>query len=133
LQWLKDDLARNEKPACLFSHIPLLSVGPFNSPGFVKDDHYRVPDTWLHANAMPLIELLRANRVRLCVSGHLHMVDRVDFLGISFVCNGSVCGRWWGGPYAQFPEGFGVFDLRPDGTFDYAYETFGWDAAKNKT
>jgi predicted MPP superfamily phosphohydrolase len=131
--WLKADLAANTKPVCVFSHIPLLSVAPFNSAGFVKEDHYRIPDTWLHANAMPLIELLRANRVKLCVSGHLHLVDRVEFLGVTFVCNGSVCGRWWGGPYAQFPEGFGVFDLRPDGSFDYRYETFGWDAAKHKT
>ncbi len=26
------------------------------------------------------------------------------------------------------PEGFGVFDLRPDGGFDYRYETYGWRA-----
>jgi hypothetical protein len=26
------------------------------------------------------------------------------------------------------PEGFGVLDLRPDGTFDHRYETYGWTA-----
>jgi hypothetical protein len=24
------------------------------------------------------------------------------------------------------PEGFGVFDCRPDGSFDFRYESFGW-------
>jgi Icc protein len=110
-----------------------MSVAPFNSPGFVKEDHYRIPDTWMHGNVMPLIELLRKHRVKLCLSGHLHMVDRVEFLGITFICNGSVCGRWWGGPYAQFPEGFGVIDLFADGTFNYEYRTFGWDASQHQT
>jgi Icc protein len=133
LTWLKADLAANRKPVCLFSHMPLLSIAPFTAGGFAKEDHYRIPYTWMHGRVMPLIDLLWVNNVKLCVSGHLHMVDRIDFLGMTFICNGSICGRWWGGPFNQFAEGFGVFDLFPDGTFNYEYRAFGWDAAKHQS
>lgn len=61
------------------------------------------------------------------------MVDRVEFRGMTFICNGSLSGYWWGGPYKGFPEGYGIFDLHGDGTFDYRYQTFGWDAAVHRT
>lgn len=32
------------------------------------------------------------------------------------------------GPRFGFPEGFGVFDCKPDGTFDFAYQAYGWKA-----
>lgn len=124
------DLAANDKPVCLFSHIPILTVCAFRPPGHMKDTYYWVPDTWMHANAVPLIHLLAKFGVKLCISGHLHMVDRVDFLGVTFICNGSVCGRWWNGPYEEFAEGFGVFDLFNDGTFEHRYVPMGWQAEK---
>ncbi len=127
-RWLEADLLANTKPVCLFSHIPLMAACVFEARGHLRDDYWHIPYAWLHRDVMPLIDLLRGHGVRLCISGHIHMVDRVDFMGLTFICNGSVCGRWWNGPYHECPEGFGIFDLYDDGTFDHHYQTFGWDA-----
>lgn len=126
MEWLKGDLAANKSPVCLLTHIPLLAACVFRPKGHVRDDHWHVPDAWMHRDSMPLIMLLRQHNVKLCISGHAHMLDRVDFLGISFVCDGSICGRWWNGPYEEFAEGFGVFDLYADGTFAHQYHAYEW-------
>ena len=42
--------------------------------------------------------------------------------------DGAVSGSWWKGPLQGVPEGFGVVDLRPDGTFEHRYEAYGWKA-----
>ena len=36
----------------------------------------------------------------------------------------------WRGPDVDTEEGFAVIDCRPDGTFDYRYHEYGWDAWK---
>jgi hypothetical protein len=58
------------------------------------------------------------------------MVDRVDYRGHTFICDGAVSGNWWKGPRLSFPEGYGLFDLYPDGRFEHRYVTYGWDATK---
>ena len=45
--------------------------------------------------------------------------------------DGAVSGNWWKGHFHEFAEGYGVFDLFPDGTFEHQYVTYGWEAKKN--
>jgi len=45
---------------------------------------------------------------------------------VTYICDGALCAGWWGGDWAQCDEGYGLFDLRPDGSFDYEYVPFGW-------
>jgi Icc protein len=68
--------------------------------------------------------------VKLCISGHVHLQDRVDYLGMSFVCDGAVSGNWWGGAHQECHEGFGVFDLYENGTFAHQYIDYGWTPPK---
>ena len=68
--------------------------------------------------------------VKLAVSGHLHLNERIDYAGVSYLCNGAVSGGWWKGPHLEFPEGYGVIDIHPDGTFEHQYVTYGWVAEK---
>ena len=75
----------------------------------------------------PLLELLRPYNVRLALSGHIHLVDRVDYRGISFLCNGSVCGNWWQGPHQGTPEGYAVIDAWGDGSFQSRYIAYAED------
>src|SRR5690606_19095482 len=124
LAWLTADLQANRKPVCFFSHIPLMAACAFNFHKHVTPGFWKIPDCWVHRNAMPLIALLREHNVKLCLSGHLHMVDRIDFLGMTFICNGSVCGRWWNGPYQEFAEGYGLIDLYDDGSFEHQYVAY---------
>ena len=134
-EWLIADLKANAaaggggKPVCVASHIPLLAACVFfDGDDRVRADFWHVPDAWMHRDVKPLLDLLRRGNVKLCLSGHIHLVDRVDYLGMTFLCNGAVSGGWWKGPNQEFAEGYGVLDLWPDGTFRHDYVTYGWKA-----
>jgi hypothetical protein len=75
-----------------------------------------------------LVETAKAGNVRAFISGHLHLVERLELLGQTFICSGSASGHPWNGPRLGTPEGFGVFDCRADGTFDFHYQSHGWKA-----
>jgi hypothetical protein len=66
--------------------------------------------------------------VKVCLSGHIHLVDRVDYLGVSYLCNGAVSGAWWKGPNQEFGNGYAIVDLFPDGAFTSTYHQFDWRA-----
>jgi 3',5'-cyclic-AMP phosphodiesterase len=55
-------------------------------------------------------------------------VDRVDYNGVSYLCNGAVCGSWWKGRHHDCDEGYAVLDLYDDGSFDCEYMKYGWKA-----
>ena len=129
--WLARDLAgAGGRPVVVTTHISLVAACVLLQPErFDEKSHsYRASDGIMHANVHPLIELMRKHNVRLCLSGHMHMIDRVEFRGITFVCDGAVSGNWWKGPHLEFPEGYGVIDLYADGTFQHQYVTYGWVA-----
>jgi 3',5'-cyclic-AMP phosphodiesterase len=130
-EWLKGDLAaaRRETPVAVFSHIPLLSACVFfDGEDRVGPTAWNVPDSYMHRDTPALLDLFATHNVRLLVSGHIHLVDRVEYRGMTFICDGAVCGNWWRGPRQQFPEGYGVIDLYPDGRFEHRYATYGWKA-----
>jgi 3',5'-cyclic AMP phosphodiesterase CpdA len=135
-QWLETDLRANVsaaqvKPVCVLSHIPLLSVcAPlfcYENREFPSVD-YRMMHNLVHNNPAPLLKLLAAGNVRLAISGHIHLLDCFQHMGIDFVCDGAICANWWKGPFQEVPEGYGLFDLYPDGTFEHQYLTYGWTA-----
>ena len=64
--------------------------------------------------------MFKGHNVRLLASGHIHLVDRVEYLGMTFVCDGAVSGAWWNGANQEFTEGRGVIDLWHDGSFEHA-------------
>lgn len=130
-EWLRADLAASPLPKVVMTHIPLLSVSAIFDGGRDSDGpKHNLPDSDMHHNVRPLLKLLAAHNVKLCLSGHIHQVDRVEYLGITFCCNGAVCGDWWHGPYLEFPEGYALVDLYADGTFDNRYVTYGWKAPR---
>jgi 3',5'-cyclic AMP phosphodiesterase CpdA len=125
LEWLRGDLAAagRHMPVCIVSHIPLLSACVFfdAATSHGGGEGYRVHHSCMHNDVGPLLELLRTYNVRLALSGHIHLIDRVDYRGIRFACNGSICGNWWQGRAPGFDEGYGVIDVWPDGTFRQEY------------
>ncbi|MGQ9650788.1 MAG: hypothetical protein ACUVXJ_11815 [Phycisphaerae bacterium] len=68
--------------------------------------------------------------MKVCLSGHVHLIDRVDYLGVSYLCNGAVCGGWWEGPYQECDAGYALVDLYDDGSFEKRYVQFGWKPIK---
>jgi len=114
-------------PVLVFSHIPILSAAAFLDGESEKSGNWRVPGAWMHIDVRRIKDLfLKHPQVRLCLSGHLHLVDQVLYNGVAYCCNGAVCGSWWEGDNQECDEGYGVVDLFSDGSFENRYVGFGW-------
>jgi Icc protein len=127
--WLAADLAATPAttPVLLFSHIPLLTVTSFTDLKPNEAGDWVVPGSWMHQDFGRLAALFRKHpNVKLCLSGHMHLVDRVDFQDVTYLCSGAVSGNWWKGAYHDCPAGFGVIDLFNDGTHASEYVNYGW-------
>lgn len=131
MEWLKADLEKTGKdtPVCFVSHIPVLSVGIFFFDNKIEDKNRLISNALLHCDTADVMKLIKPYRnVKLLMSGHLHLVDRCDYDGRTYLCNGAVSGAWWKGPHQQFAEGYGIVDFYPDGSFENQYATYGWKA-----
>lgn len=124
-QWLKNTLAMIKKPVCIISHIPILSAAAFLDGDNVVKGEWQVPGGWMHLDSKELVNLFAEHpQVKLCLSGHLHLHDKVVYNNVSYMCCGAVSGNWWKGNYQQTPPGYGVVDINPDGTFDARFTPY---------
>jgi 3',5'-cyclic AMP phosphodiesterase CpdA len=122
--WLETELARDaQKPAVVVCHIPILTVTVF---GNATDDAYRIATSSMCRDVLKLVELFAKNNVRLALSGHIHQLDRIDYRGVTFICDGAVSGAWWKGAHKGFEEGFGILDVTADGALRHQYHDYGW-------
>lgn len=135
LDWLERELrdaaAHPKTPICILSHIPIMAATALIWADQDKRGDYTVTGDLIHQDARTLINLFsRHSNVKLCLSGHLHHVDRVDYNGVTYLCNGAVSGNWWKGRHKHCDEGYALIDLYDDGSFESRYVTYGWKAAK---
>lgn len=133
--WLEGDLAlvKPGTPTMIVSHAPILTVTVILGDADKKTLKREVSGGLMHADSPRLRALFaRYPNIRLCLSGHIHRLDRVDFQGITYFCNGAVSGSWWKGPNAEATEGYALVDLYDDGTFVNQYVPYGWVAEKSK-
>ncbi len=126
--WLKKEIESVDAktPILIVSHIPILSAAVFYDGDNAKDD-WVVPRAWMHIDSGRIKDLFigRPN-VRLCLSGHVHLRDRVVYNDVTYLCGGGVaCGVWDGG-YHQCRPGYTVLDLYDDGSFEDQYLDFAW-------
>ena len=119
-------------PALVFSHVPAVTATEFfDGRAQVKDDQWTLATGRMADNPSELLKAAGDTSVRTYVSGHIHDVDDIRVAGARFICSGSVSGQQWTGPKLPRPgceEGVGLFDCRPDGSFDYTYHDYGWEA-----
>lgn len=127
LEWLAADLAATRKPTLVMSHIPLLSVTALVGSYDDKTGDWTVGGNVMTKDLRAVQAIFEKNpHVKIALSGHTHMVDRVDYKGVSYICGGAVCGNWWKGPNAGFAPGYTIYNLHSDGTFDAEYLAWGW-------
>ncbi|MFO0859560.1 MAG: metallophosphoesterase [Phycisphaerales bacterium] len=132
LDWLRSDLAASANvPTVIVSHAPIMSVANY----FDKDDNewatdgpdLKISAKRMHVDCRELEALFLAHKhVKLCLSGHLHLLDTCVYNDITYICDGAVSGAKWKGRKRQTPEGYGLIDLYEDGSFSHQYMTFGW-------
>jgi hypothetical protein len=66
--------------------------------------------------------------IKACLSGHIHLIDHVNYLGVDYYCNGAVCGSWWMGNHQQFPPAFTIQNFYTDGSTDREVHYYDWKA-----
>ena len=82
----------------------------------LKDGYWELPGAWMHTDTKELKELFyQYPNVKAALSGHIHLADLVEYLGVKYLCNGAVCGKWWMGKYHEFGPAFAVVDFFDDG------------------
>jgi 3',5'-cyclic-AMP phosphodiesterase len=120
--WLKNELENTGKtmPVMVMSHIPILTALLM-----IEDD---IINKWtmlggdMHTDTAKIINLFyQYPNVKLCLSGHLHMRDKVVYNNVTYLCNGAVSGAWWEGNRRETAPGYGLIDLFDDGSFEEQY------------
>jgi 3',5'-cyclic AMP phosphodiesterase CpdA len=134
--WLERELASTKsarKPVLIGSHVPIVSPAVWLDPGRISGtpDAPAVAVRRVHVDVKRIGALFAKNpQVKLCISGHLHEIDRADFMGVTYLNNPAVCGDWWKGLHrGVFGEMYTMLDLHPDGTFDLERVDYGWTPA----
>lgn len=120
--WLENELKNTplEKFICIVSHIPIIS---FCAAMFFEKNEpngdFKIIRALLHVDNRRIKALFKQyNNIKVCLSGHIHLQDEVEYLGIKYFCNGAVSGNWWNGAFQEFAPAFALFDFYNDGTVE---------------
>ncbi len=120
--WLENELkqAPSTLPVLIMSHIPILTA-----TNLIEDD---TVNKWvmlggdMHTDNSKLINLFyRHPNVKLCLSGHIHLREKLVYNNVTYICDGAVSGGWWEGNRRETFPGYGLIDLYADGSFDEQY------------
>lgn len=128
MSWLEEDLKNTpaSTPIMVVSHIPILSASVFLDDYKIRSGKFNIPATWMHTDIKEIMQLFsRHQNIKLCLSGHIHLFDHVEYNNISFFCNGAVSGDWWRNmTYHETKAGYAIVDLFDDGSFINQYTTY---------
>lgn len=124
MNWLKEDLASvdRQKHILVMSHYPIFAAICQWEGG-------------MHTDYRELLTLFyQYPNLRACISGHMHLLERLTYNGVEYFCNGALSGFWWGegdehsagkNYYKQTPPGFALLDLYDDGRVANRYLVHG--------
>jgi 3',5'-cyclic AMP phosphodiesterase CpdA len=121
MNWLQKELA--QVPAgdhvLLMSHFPILTVTNTWEGGQHKD-HKELKQLFYQ----------HKDKVRVCLSGHQHLLDRAWYNGVHYFCNGAMSGFWWGKGneksaqpyyYQETAPGYAIIKLYENGAVENEY------------
>ena len=117
-KWLETELQNTENttPVCVVSHIPILSASVFYDGNNVANGNWQVPGSWMHIDSEKVKDLFyKYKNVKVALSGHVHLADKTEYLGVRYICNGAASGGWWKGPYQEFGPAYATVDFFEDG------------------
>ena len=124
-KWLQSELEITDKnmPVCVMSHIPLLTAT------LIVDDNegtkWEILGGDMHTDTSKIVSLFYHHpNVKLCLSGHIHLRDKVIYNNVTYLCNGAVSGAWWEGNKRETAPGYGLIDFYADGSFEEQYVNY---------
>ena len=120
LAWLQTELASvpKEKFICIVSHIPILSIcaGLFFDKTEANGD-LKIQRNLMHSDFLALKKIfINYPNIKVCISGHIHLQDELNYLGIKYYCNGAISGNWWKGSFQEFAPAYAMLEFHNDGT-----------------
>jgi 3',5'-cyclic AMP phosphodiesterase CpdA len=118
--WLEEELKNTPKDTfvCVVSHIPILSIcaGLFFNKTETNGD-LKIQRNLMHTDFLTLKKLFaQYPNVRVCLSGHIHLQDELNYLGVKYYCNGAISGNWWKGSFQEFAPAYAMIELFDDGS-----------------
>lgn len=118
--WLQEELTYvpAHKFICIVSHIPILSIcaGLFFDKTEANGD-LKIQRNLMHTDFIDLKKIfIKYPNIKVCISGHIHLQDELEYLGIKYYCNGAVSGNWWKGSFQEFAPAYAVVELFDDGS-----------------
>ncbi|RFZ83171.1 metallophosphoesterase [Mucilaginibacter terrenus] len=123
--WLENELKSTsaDTPVLIMSHIPILTA-----TNLIEDD---VVNKWvmlggdMHTDTSKIISLFYKHpNVKLCLSGHIHLQEKLVYNNVTYICDGAVSGAWWEGNRRETAPGYGLIDLYSDGSFTESYVNY---------
>jgi 3',5'-cyclic-AMP phosphodiesterase len=130
IEWLRNELRITAPtiPIAIVSHVPILSASIFDWASSEGEQWSNVRKSWMHGDSHAIQAMLRSSpNVKVCVSGHLHLLDQVVYDGITYLGCGAVCGNGWSSPtFHQTQRGFAGIDFFADGSVSRTYHTYRW-------
>ncbi|MEB0249906.1 MULTISPECIES: metallophosphoesterase [unclassified Mucilaginibacter] len=120
--WLEQELKStgSTTPVLILSHIPILTA-----TNLIQDD---IVNRWImyggdmHTDTSKIIKLFyQYPNVKLCLSGHIHLREKLVYNNVTYICDGAVSGAWWEGNRRETAPGYGLIDLYSDGSFEERY------------
>lgn len=125
--WLSNELKNTPAtmPVCVLSHIPILSATLMVDDIADNNNKWEILGGDMHTDTAKIIDLFYQHpNVKLCLSGHIHLRDKVVYNNVTYICNGAVSGAWWEGNKRQTAPGYGLIDFYADGSFDEQYVNY---------
>ena len=123
--WLANELKNTDSsmPVLVLSHMPILTATLMIKDNIVNKWQMSRGD--MHTDTAKIIDLFyQYPNVKICLSGHVHLRDKVQYNNVTYICNGAVSGAWWNGNNRQTAPGYGVLDLYADGSFEEKYVNY---------
>jgi len=128
--WLDAELSRTPagQSVLVFNHVPLLSACAtmyLIEREEAAASKYPIGDQ--HTDTKRIKTLFHKHKkVNLCLSGHVHYIDAVDYLGVKYLCNGAVSGNWWRNPLNldEFPPVYTIIDLYANGSSEIQHSFY---------
>lgn len=123
--WLQKELEATDAnmPVLIMSHIPILTA-----TNLIEDD---TVNRWtmyggdMHTDNAKIISLFYKHpNVKLALSGHIHLREKLIYNNVTYICDGAVSGAWWEGNRRETAPGYGLIDLYADGSFEERYVNY---------
>ncbi|MDP9076598.1 MAG: metallophosphoesterase [Bacteroidota bacterium] len=125
--WLTNELKNTpaSMPVCVLSHIPILSATLMVDDISDNSNKWEILGGDMHTDTGKIINLFYQHpNVKLCLSGHIHLRDKVVYNNVTYICNGAVSGAWWEGNKRETAPGYGLIDFYADGSFTEQYVNY---------